>query len=198
MRTLFWMIAGLFGYRPDYSVPMLDWDEDNRSGVGPNGMILVMPGETLTVDGGLGKVPTLVAQGPAEPNPYVGMTLPKRETIETIPSKGYPPPLGQTTFTLWVEDGGPSFLRVENGNDTSVVYMTNVVEARGAGHVVEPIVTAAVTARGAGLESSDQPVKGVYIVGMRAVAHDELVYDAATGRMYKMRRLPHRQRNIKH
>lgn len=190
MKALIGWLAGLFGYRPDYAGAFFDDDLPDRSSVGPNGMIELLPGRTLIVEGGLDRPPTFVGEGEAGPNPFVNMILADntRETNEHLPGHGFLPAPGRTAFSLWVEDGGPSFLLAENANDTPVIYITHLVEPRGDGYVIEPTVTAAVTAKGAGVESRHQQVRAAYIVGMRAVADDELVYDAATGRMRRLTR----------
>lgn len=205
MRSLFWMIAGLFGYRPDYSVPFtLDSDFPEESSVGPNGMIQLIPGRTLTVEGGLEKPPTVVAEGPAGPNPHAGMFLPtnRQEVSENIPGQGFAPALGRTTFTLWTGDDGPTFLRIENGYDIPVAHLTYFVEPRGDGFILDPTVTRAVKARGASVESRHQPVRAAYIGGTRSAPDDEVCLDAATERMRRIRVSParpaQRQRDIKH
>lgn len=188
MKTWIWKLARSLGFNVDTGVPMLNWEDPTESGVGPNGMILLAPGRALTVAGGLDKLPSFVKEGPAGPNPFLGATLPTEEHNENIPATGLAPPIGHTTFKLWVEDGGPSFLLTENGNETPVVYITHLTELEADGHKTRPAVTAAVRARGAGVETCDQAVKAAWVAGMRAVPDDKLCYDASTGAMYKLPR----------
>ena len=186
MRSLFWMVAGLFGYRADYSLPFtLDSDFPEQSSIGPNGMIQLIPGRTLTVQGGLEKPPILVAEGPAGRNPHAGILLPanRQEVSENIPGEGFLPAPGHTTFTLWTDEEGPTFLQIANGYDIPVAHILYFVEPRGDGFILDPTVTA----RGAGVESRHQPVRAAYVGGFRIAPHDEVCLDAATGRMRRIR-----------
>jgi hypothetical protein len=180
----------LFGVRPDYSTPfILDSDFPDQSSIGPNGMIQLVPGRTLTIEGGLEKLPTVVAEGPAGPNPFADTTLPTncQELSENIPGEGFLPPPGHTTFTLWTEEEGPSFFRIENGYDLPIAHITYFVEPQGEGFILDPTVTRAVKARGASVESRHQAVRAAYIGGLRAAPDDEVCLDAATGRMRRVR-----------
>jgi hypothetical protein len=190
MKALLLAVMRLFGVRPDYSAPFtLDRDLPDESSVGPNGMIELVPGRTLTIEGGLEKLPTVVAEGPAGPNPFADMVLPAtdKEVSENIPGEGFSPPPGQTTFTLWTKDEGPTFLQIENGYDIPVAHITYFVEPQGDGFILDPTVTRAVKARGASVELRHQAVRAAYIGGLRAAPDDEVCLDAATERMRRVR-----------
>lgn len=197
MKTVFPILACIFGLiacspppseQPPASAPEKPdaTPAAERSSIGPNGTILLVPGRTLTIAGGLEGPPTFVSEGPAGLNPFATAAAIHTESVSKTPARGKVPPDGQTTFSLWVAANGYTTLSVLNGHRVPMVYVTLLDRPEEGGVQTIPTATCAVNPRSGGIEDRANPVSAVRIVGMIAVRDQDLCYDPETEKTYKV------------